>query len=177
MKIYIATPVNARSEATLEEKRKAAWKRVNTLRVLARNKYPRSEYHSSFDNDITPVEVTEFTYLPKESTIMGLCVQRVMECDAILMDWGYEQSKGCTIEHTTALTYGKKIIHAYDLGIEPENILDKYGIKPAKESQPTKEWQPAKSIDEAAEIVRSHPITEDMTYEERLAAQKARFGL
>ena len=49
--------------------------------------------------------------------------------------------------------------------------MDKYGIKP------TKEWQPAKSINEAAEIVRAHPITEDMTYEERLAAQKARFGL
>ena len=116
MKIYIATPVNARKEATLEEKRKAAYKRVDTLRVLARNKYPRSEYHSSFDLDIAPLNCYNLT----EAAIMGACVQWVMECDAILLDWGYENSKGCTIEHTTALTYGKKIIHAYDLDIEPE---------------------------------------------------------
>ena len=119
MKIYIATPVNARREATLEEKRKAAWKRVNQLRVLARNKYPHSEYHSSFDDDIAPINQLG-TAVWSEANIMGACVQCVMECDAILMDWGYEQSKGCTIEHTTALTYGKKIIHAYDLNIEPE---------------------------------------------------------
>ena len=120
MKIYIATPVNARSEGTLEEKRKAAWMRVCYLKVEIAHKIPDTEFHSSFDNDITSVEVTKFTYLPSEAKIMGKCVQRVMECDAILMDWGYENSKGCTVEHTTALTYGKRVIHAWDLNIEPE---------------------------------------------------------
>ena len=176
MKIYIATPVNARKEGTLDEKRKAAWKRVGSLREQARKFYPDAEYHSSFDYCIAPLGGREFP----EATIIGLCVAQVMDCDAILMDWGYENSKGCTIEHTTALTYGKKIIHAYDLNIEPESLLTKYGIEPKKESQPieqAEEWKPAESIDEAAAIVRAHPITKDMTYEERLAAQKARFGL
>ena len=116
MKIYIATPVNARKEGTLDEKRKAAWKRVGSLREQARKFYPDAEYHSSFDYCIAPLGGREFP----EATIIGLCVAQVMDCDAILMDWGYENSKGCTIEHTTALTYGKKIIHAYDLNIEPE---------------------------------------------------------
>ena len=118
MKIYIATPVNARKEATLEEKRKAAYKRVDKLRILARRNYPHSEYHSSFESHIAPINAD--AGLLNEAAIMGRCVTEVMECDAILMDWGYENSKGCTIEHTTALTYGKKIIHAYDLDIEPE---------------------------------------------------------
>ena len=40
-----------------------------------------------------------------------------------------------------------------------------------------KEWKPASSLEEAINIVKSHPITKDMTYAERLAEQKARFGL
>lgn len=120
MKIYIATPVNARKEATLEEKRKAAWKRVGNLREQARKIYPDVEYHSSFDYCIAPLGKKLSIMERTEATIMGLCVAQVMECDAILIDWGYEQSKGCTVEHTTALTYGKLIIHAYDLNIEPE---------------------------------------------------------
>ena len=39
-----------------------------------------------------------------------------------------------------------------------------------------KNWKP-KSFDEACAIVRANPVTEEMTYEERLAAQKRRFGL
>ena len=118
MKIYIATPVNARKEGTLEEKREAAWKRVMHLRKIIKETNPKAECHSSFENHIAPINAD--AGLLNEATIMGRCVTEVMECDAILMDWGYENSKGCTIEHTTALTYGKKIIHAYDLNIEPE---------------------------------------------------------
>jgi len=33
------------------------------------------------------------------------------------------------------------------------------------------------TFDEACEIVRRNPITEDMTYEERLATLRRRFGL
>ena len=121
MKIYIATPVNARSEATLVRKREKASDRVAEIIGFIEDYYTEKEpdisieCHSSFDIDIAPL----YSNKP-EPEIMGACVQRVMECDAILMDWGYEQSKGCTVEHTTALTYGKKIIHAYDLNIEPE---------------------------------------------------------
>jgi hypothetical protein len=39
-----------------------------------------------------------------------------------------------------------------------------------------KEWQPM-SHEEAIKTVKENPISLDMTYEERLAAQKRRFGL
>jgi len=38
------------------------------------------------------------------------------------------------------------------------------------------EWKPM-SFEEAMKTVEERPITADMTYEERLAALKARFGL
>lgn len=37
-------------------------------------------------------------------------------------------------------------------------------------------WQPV-SFEEACNILRSNPITPDMSYEERLEVQKRRFGL
>lgn len=38
-------------------------------------------------------------------------------------------------------------------------------------------FDPNRSFEERCEIVRRTAITEDMTYEERLAMQKARYGL
>ena len=39
------------------------------------------------------------------------------------------------------------------------------------------EFNPDRSFDERCEIVRRTAITEEMTYEERLAAQLSRYGL
>lgn len=121
MKIYIATPVNGRSEATLEEKRQAAYKRVCELAVkIAKLMNMRIEVHSAFDEDIAPINVdlTRKMYgykLPSEAVIMGKCVQRVMECDAILLDDGWMESKGCLLEHYAAFDYRKKIFRLENL--------------------------------------------------------------
>lgn len=39
------------------------------------------------------------------------------------------------------------------------------------------EFDPNRSFDERCEIARATALDEDMTYEERLAMQKARYGL
>ena len=39
------------------------------------------------------------------------------------------------------------------------------------------EFNPNRSLDERREIVRRTAITRDMTYEERFAAQRRRYGL
>lgn len=155
MKIYIATPVNARKEATLEEKRQAAYDRICEIRKQLHRVFPTVEFHSSFDEHIAPI--SKELWKP-EPIVIGECVTEVMCNDAIFMDWGWQNSKGCQLEHYTAVLYGKRIIYACETEIKEE-------------------WQPCKSIDEAAAIVRANPITKDMTYEERLAAQKRRFGL
>ena len=116
MKIYIATPVNARSEATLEEKQKAAQQRCYALREEIRKHYPDAEFWSS----VTNVVIARKGLPEREADIMGTCVRHVMLSDIVFFDWGYEQSKGCTVEHITALIYEKKIIHAYELSIEQD---------------------------------------------------------
>ena len=109
MKIYIATPVNGRPEATIEEKRKVAYNRVCYLQERLRTIYPDAEFHSSFDLDIAPNK-SPFEYIPTEAEVMGKCVQRVMECDAIFLDGGWAMSKGCNLEYQTARLYDKQII-------------------------------------------------------------------
>ena len=115
MKVYIATPVNGRPEATIEEKRKAAYHRVCHLKVALKRLMPDAEFHSSFDEDIAPldIELTKKMFgveLPSEPVIMGKCVQRVMECDALFLDMGWLMSKGCNLEYQTARLYDKQII-------------------------------------------------------------------
>ena len=165
IKIYLATPVNGRKEGTLEEKQEAAQARINEMADYMRRFYPDAEFMSSFD-------IFELKYgigNISEAIIMGVCVRMVIESDLVIFDDGWENSNGCNVEHYVAMKYGKQI-----------EIIDKYKMQTLMEAingTVEKQWQPAKSFDEAVSIVKAHPITNEMTYEERLAAQKARFGL
>lgn len=129
-KVYIATPVNSRSEATIEEKREAAYKRIKEIEYRlskAVKGYEFAEFHSSFDADIAPInlELTKKMYgmgLPSESVIMGKCVQRVMECDVIVLDNGWSLSRGCNLERFAALMYGKEKHYVTDYDIFPKGV-------------------------------------------------------
>jgi len=129
-KVYIATPVNSRSEATIEEKREAAYKRIKEIEYRlskAVKDYEFAEFHSSFDADIAPInlELTKKMYgmgLPSESVIMGKCVQRVMECDVIVLDNGWSLSRGCNLERFAALMYGKEKHYVTDYDIFPKGV-------------------------------------------------------
>jgi len=115
MKIYIATPVNARKEETLEEKRLAAYYRMCEIRQKIHTKYPNAEFHSSFDEHIAPINKV---CSKSESMIMGECVTEVMECDMIVLDWGCADSKGCKVELFTAVQYDKVVKYVYEIDTE-----------------------------------------------------------
>lgn len=103
MKIYISTPVNGRRESTFEKKRIAAYHRAETLRAYMKDEYPDAEV-------ITPFDIIPLKETIAESTAIGLCVKTVLECDTILLDRGWQTSKGCNLEYRTAKIYGKEII-------------------------------------------------------------------
>ena len=107
MKIYIATPVNARKEPTLKEKQMAAKKRVEELKKEVHKHLPKALISSVF----SVIAVTG----EKEEKIMGACVAAVMKCDVILMDDGWGDSHGCKVERFTAQEYGKEIWTLFDL--------------------------------------------------------------
>lgn len=165
LKVYLATPVNGRKEGTLEEKQEAAQERINEMADYMRRFYHDAEFMSSFDIFQIKYGIGNIS----EAIIMGECVRMVMESDLVIFDDGWESSNGCNVEHYVAMRYGKQI-----------EIIDKYKMQAVMEAiygSAEKQWQPAKSLDEAVSIVKAHPITKEMTYEQRLAAQKARFGL
>lgn len=104
MKIYIATPVNGRREKTLRVKLEAACMRVAIMLAYLCKWHEDAEFMSVFDIG-TPKELEMLA----EPLIMGQCVEMVIEADMIVLDDGWESSRGCTIERYVAMQYGKQI--------------------------------------------------------------------
>lgn len=104
MKIYIATPVNGRKEKTLREKLNEAFRSVRLMGSYLLNFYNDAEFVSVF-SIAPPMNLINCD----ESYIMGRCIEMVIDCDIIVLDDGWESSRGCTIERYVAMQYGKQI--------------------------------------------------------------------
>lgn len=103
MKLYIATPINARQEPTMREKLVAAKRHVEMLKeILADDdRFKDYELISTFDfNNM---------YDADEEKAMSRCIYHVLTSDAIYLDHGWTASKGCNLEYLTAKIYGKQI--------------------------------------------------------------------
>ena len=102
MKLYIATPINARQEPTLREKLVAAKRRVEMLKEILADDVRFKDYEliSTFDfND----------WNDTEEKAMSRCIYHVLTSDAIYLDHCWTASKGCILEYITAKSYGKEI--------------------------------------------------------------------
>ena len=101
MILYIATPINARKEATMKDKLRAAKHRVALLREMLSDD-PRFEEYA-FRSTFNLPEQSD------EDVALSQCVCAVLRADAIYLDHGWQGSKGCNLEYRAALIYGKKI--------------------------------------------------------------------
>ena len=102
MKLYIATPINARQEPTMREKLVAAKHRVEMLKAIIADNVRFKDYEliSTFDfNDRNDTEEKAISW----------CIYHVLTSDAIYLDHGWTASKGCNLEYLTAKIYGKQI--------------------------------------------------------------------
>ena len=115
-KIYVSLPVTSRKEQTIEERVQAAFERCELLRrrIAGVDAFKGWEIVTPFD--VAPVGTTK-----TEAEIMGGCVQAVLECDAILLDYDYTISKGARLEAEAAALYGKQI---YIVSANSFNIKD-----------------------------------------------------
>lgn len=103
MKLYIATPINARQEPTMREKLLAAKHRIAMLKEILADDVQFKDYEliSTFDfNNM---------YDADEEKAMSRCIYHVLTSDAIYLDHGWTASKGCNLEYRTAKIYGKQI--------------------------------------------------------------------
>ena len=103
MRIYISTPVNGRSEATFEEKRKAAYRRSVMLRAYLLDEYQDAEVLTPFD--AVPLEAKM-----SEAEAIGRCITLLLTCDTVLLDRGWTASDGCNLEYRAAKIYKLNII-------------------------------------------------------------------
>ena len=102
MKLYIATPINARQEPTMREKFVAAKRRVEMLKSILADDvlFKNYELISTFDfNDMYDTE----------EKAMSRCIYHVLTSDAVYLDHGWTASKGCNLEYQAAKIYGKQI--------------------------------------------------------------------
>lgn len=108
MKLYIATPINARPERGFKNKYLAAQHRVKMLKAVLKDEFKFSDYHE-FISSFNLNRLNECS----EAQAMGRCIQAVIESDAIYLDHAWQISKGCNLEYRAAKIYGK-IIYEHD---------------------------------------------------------------
>lgn len=105
LKIYIATPVNARRERTHVERFIAARDRVQHLKeVIAGGICSPDGLMYNVGKCVSTFDVNDSC--ASEAEAMGRCIELLMTCDAIYLDHGWLQSKGCNLEYRCAKIYG-----------------------------------------------------------------------
>lgn len=104
MRLYIATPINARREHTMKEKLRAAKHRIELLKELLSEdeRFKGYTLHSTFGQDKPKAR-------DEENVALAMCVLAVLRADAIYLDHGWQGSKGCNLEYRAAKIYGKTI--------------------------------------------------------------------
>ena len=94
MKIYISLPITGHD---IEE-------------VEARCIFAKAVLEKKGHTPVSPLDVStdpDATYAEH----MGRDIAALLECDAVLFLEGYEDSRGCRLEHAAAEIYGKRIIY------------------------------------------------------------------
>lgn len=118
MRLYIATPINARMERDFTSKYLAAKSRVEELKKLLFASGSDARF-SEYDEIVSSFDLNPLGEY-SEAQAMGRCIEAVLESDAIYLDRGWKVSSGCILEYSTARIYGKTIFE-HDLVKELQN--------------------------------------------------------
>lgn len=103
MKLYIATPINARQEPTMRDKLFSAKHRVEMLKEILADDVQFKDYELTSTFDFNNM------YDADEEKAMSRCIYHVLTSDAIYLDHGWTASNGCNLEYRAAKIYGKQI--------------------------------------------------------------------
>lgn len=95
MKIFISQPMRGWTDEQIQQVRQAVRKRL------------RREYGE--DVQFQPVVAYEKTENP--AFFLGSAISQLAHCDAAYFATGWEEARGCKIEHDVCTEYGIKIIH------------------------------------------------------------------
>ena len=106
MKVYISLPISGH-----QTKDRIAYS--EQIRNELTDAFYRGEgifEHESSLKTITPFDVNENEDKDSYARKMGNDIEALLECDAIYLCEGWQNSKGCMAEFEVARIYGKKIM-------------------------------------------------------------------
>lgn len=130
IKVFMSYGMNGKSEKEQRDSRRRLRMKVKDyFQTNAREKYaeiwkvrhPEKRVPAPTNYDLThmnPMKVVRMIDNSKAETdggrlsYLGLAIQKLDECDAIIFDDDWMEHKGCRIEHEVAKLYGLKIIEA-----------------------------------------------------------------
>lgn len=98
MRLYIATPINARRGETFEEKYLDAKDRIAGLKAILGEGTTFCGWDMVGGTDVCPLGM-------EENAARLRCLQALLTCDAIYLDNGWEKSTGCRAEFDAAGRY------------------------------------------------------------------------
>jgi hypothetical protein len=101
MRIYISLPIGARSEATDEEKEKAAF-------AAAERK--RHELKCQGHEAVTPFDACPVGCRLSRAEMIGKDITLLLTCNGIVKLSGWRKSEGCQIESETARIAGIMVV-------------------------------------------------------------------
>lgn len=102
MKIYISIPITGHN---LAEQKAKAQRFAGYIDALG---------HDAINPFSVPDVTTNVSEQVKYAHYMGEDLKELLMCDAAYFSRGWEESKGCRLEHTAAQIYNLKIYYALD---------------------------------------------------------------
>ena len=96
MKVMISQPMRGKTEEQIREERKAIIEKFNNMHI---------EVINTIFTDEPPKDCNVAVYY------LGKSISAMKDIDAIYMDDGWREARGCRIEHQVAREYGIKILY------------------------------------------------------------------
>lgn len=94
IKYFISLPITGRVEKAKEI--------ANAYKSRLISIYPNIDF-------ITPFDITGGSTDKADSYYMGRCIEALMDCEGVISDYGWQDSKGCKVERFVANTYGLRV--------------------------------------------------------------------
>lgn len=98
--VFISIPMNGRTDEQIDEERASIMAYLKEL--LGECEELPSHFRSEYASKLRPLEC------------LGLALELMSHADVVVFARGWEEARGCRIEHECALQYGYKIIDLSD---------------------------------------------------------------
>lgn len=100
----ISQPMNGRTEEEIEEVRKRAVEALCEMGYVVVNTFFSDDWSDKDAMEKRGVKSAPIAFLGRSVTAMS-------QCDAVYFCHGWENTRGCVIEHDVAQTYGLEILY------------------------------------------------------------------